>query len=150
MSGGTITSANASITLVIPGLYTSPQQLQGFTADDITEIEEIEAAINVMGIDGFLSSGFVYAMIPQRIALMPDSSSIPIFDNWYQYELSVVEKVRASGILTYTSINTRYTMTKGSLTRISPATSARRTLSPRQWTIVWESVSPAPIGAAAA
>ena len=48
-SNPTLTSANADITLAIPGIFTSPQQILGFSADNIYEIIN---QINVKKVDG--------------------------------------------------------------------------------------------------
>ncbi|MGA1801484.1 phage tail fiber protein [Rhizobium sp. HT1-10] len=67
-----ITSANAIITLTIPGLFNTPVQLQGFSADNIYESEVQEIAETSMGVDGKLSAGYVFNPINQTfMAIIP-------------------------------------------------------------------------------
>ena len=54
---GTITGASAVIMLSVPGLFSTPQQLQGFATDDIFDTAAIASAETLMGVDGNLSGG---------------------------------------------------------------------------------------------
>ena len=56
---GTITGSSAIVMLSIPGLFTQPQQLQGFDMDDVFDTDQIASVETKMGVDGRLSGGFV-------------------------------------------------------------------------------------------
>jgi hypothetical protein len=137
---GSITSANSVLILTIPGLFSAPQQIQGFSADDIYDIDDIAVSENIMGIDGILSSGFVYTPVPQNIMLQADSASNIIFETWYQAELQLIDKYRCTGSITLNSTGRKYSMNQGSLTTLHVAPSAGKTLKPRKYNIVWQSV----------
>jgi hypothetical protein len=64
---GSITAANAIFQLYIPAVFSAPQQLQGFAADDIFDTENQELVQTQMGVDGLLSGGFVFIETKQTI-----------------------------------------------------------------------------------
>jgi hypothetical protein len=141
----TITSPNAALFLSISGLYSIPQQIQGFAADDITDFAEVNSSEIVMGVDGKLSGGFVYMPIPQGIALQADSDSNDLFDTWYASQQAAGELFVATGILRLPSVTKTYTMTRGFLTTYKAAPDVKKTLQPRKYTITWQTVLVAPI-----
>lgn len=137
-----ITSANAVFMLSIPSLYVVPQQLQGFSADDIFSTDPLESAEVSMGVDGHLAAGFVYVPIKQNIMLMADSASNDIFDNWWTAQQQIKDLYFANALVTLTSISKKYTMTRGVLTTFPPLPDAGKTLKMRRFGITWESVAP--------
>lgn len=139
-----LTAANAIITLTVPNVFDTPQQLQQFAADDIFSSAQIEAGEGSMGVDGNYSAGFVFKEVPQEYTLQADSASIAIFDEWYAYEQANVLKVKASGLTVLTSVGTRWVMTNGFLMMINPIVSAGKILKPRKWEIRWGRVTPQP------
>jgi hypothetical protein len=137
-----ITSANAVIILNLPGVFSSPQQIQQFSADDIFGIEEIEAAETAMGVDGTLTGGFINVPTPQTITLMADSPSGFFFDQWFAQQKAQQDTFTASGTVTLRSIGTKFTMVNGFLRRYKPAPDAKKTLQARRFTIEWQSALP--------
>ena len=79
----TITAANAVFMLSVESLFPSPQQLQGFAADDVFSHALVAPVETLMGVDGFLSGGWTPQPKVQTIALQADSPSTYIFDTWY-------------------------------------------------------------------
>ena len=71
----TITGANAVFTLAIAGVFSTPQQVQGFASDDSFAVQAIRRAEVLMGVDGVLSGGKVFMPIPQSVMLQADSIS---------------------------------------------------------------------------
>jgi hypothetical protein len=138
-----ITSANAVLMFAITGLYDSPQRLQGFAADDIYTVDNIPSAEAIMGVDGILSAGFVYAPIPQTIALQADSISNSLFEHWVQAQKFAREAYLAQATIVLLGIARKYSMVNGALTSHPAMPTAARTLQPRRYTITWESVEPA-------
>ena len=136
----TITSANSIFTLAIIGLFDSPQRLQGFAADDICDTESVESAETVMGVDGILVAGVVYAPIKQTVMLQADSESTLLFDEWRRVEQSERVKYYATGVITFPSLNAVYTCTRGVLTHYSPISDAKKVLQPRKFGITWQSI----------
>lgn len=138
-----ITSANSIYMLAIVGLFDSPQQLQGFAADDIFTTEDLQSTEGIMGVDGFLSGGFVFMPILQSIALQADSLSNEIFDQWYNAQQTARDVFYANATISLTSLGKKYTMTKGLLTRYKPMPDAAKTLTPRRFGVTWQSVNAA-------
>lgn len=63
MNNNTLTAANSIITISIADLYPVAQRLQGFAADNITDIDSSNSVETSMGVDGRLSGGFILSLI---------------------------------------------------------------------------------------
>lgn len=142
-----LTAANAVITLSITGLFPVPQQLQGFSADNIYDVGQQDQVETAMGVDGKLSGGFVFQHVEQAFLLQSDSESNAIFEQWAQVQRQVKDVYVANGQTTLPSVRRVYVSTKGYLTAMPPMPQAARILQPRRYVIRWESVVPQPIGA---
>jgi len=140
---GAITSANAVYTLTITDLFNSPQQLQGFSADDIFNTETLKSAEVVMGLDGTLSGGFVYVPIVQSVTLQADSASNAVFDQWWTQSQSSLNPFIATGYVSLPSLGTKWNMTRGFLTGYMPIPDAKKLLQPRKFEITWNTIQPA-------
>jgi len=141
----TITSANCVFMLSISGVFNTPQQLQGFAADDIFTTPAVTPVETLMGVDGVLSGGWTPVPVPQTISLQADSSSSIIFDSWAEAQISAGDVYVANGSVRLNSISSLYTMVNGFLTSYMPIPDARKILQPRRFTITWQKVIPTPI-----
>jgi len=141
----TITSANAILMLSINNLFSAPQQLQGFAAEDIFDVDDIETAETLMGVDGKLSAGFVFVPVKQGFMLQADSDSITLFEAWYAAEKAVKDKYFANGVAHFNSIGRSYVMTNGVLSGYKPMADGKKVLQPRKFSITWESVVGVPV-----
>lgn len=142
---GSITSANAVLTLAQPILFPVPVQLQGFAADDVYDIDQIKSVETVMGVDGILSGGFVYVEVMQNITLQADSASNDFFDTLWAQMQAAQDIYPISGLVILPSILTKFAMRNGFLTGYKPAPDAKKTLQPRKYQITWNSIAPAPL-----
>lgn len=140
-----ITSSNAIITLTIPGLFAVPQQLQGFSADNVYDMGDQEIVQTSMGVDGLLSGGYVNNPIEQSFTLQSDSPSNVIFEVWASTQRQAKDIYVANGETRLPSLNRSYVSTKGYLISLPPAPSAGRILAPRRYVIRWERVTSTPI-----
>jgi hypothetical protein len=140
----TLTAANAIIMLGVIGLYDTPRRLQGFSADDVSDLDALAVGEGSMGVDGRLSAGFVFNPINQNITLQADSLSNDFFENWQQAERTQREKYVAFGTILIRSTGKRYTMTRGFLMSSSLMPAIRKTLQPRRYSMTWENVSSGP------
>lgn len=145
MASPSITSVNSIYMLAITGLYTVPQQLQGFSADDIFDTGEINSAEVVMGLDGKIAAGYVPVAIVQNITLLANSDSNALFEAWWASQRAAQELYFATGIIRMPSVKRSYALTNGVLTGYSPMSDAKKTLQPRKYTITWESALAAPL-----
>jgi hypothetical protein len=140
-----ITSANAIYTLQVANLFTTPIQLQQFSADNVFGTEPLASAETSMGIDGNLSAGFVYVPVVQSVELQADSASNDLFDQWWQAMQIAQAIFPAQGLVTLLSIGKKWTLRNGVLTTFPPIPDAQKILRPRRFGITWERVSPSPI-----
>jgi hypothetical protein len=140
---GDISAANASITLVIPPLFTTPQTLIGFQVDDVYDLDEIESVETLMGVDGVLSGGWVWKPQPQRIMLQADSPSNRVFDVWYSQMAATGNTYPATGIIRLPQIGLKMIQAVGRLTGYK-LPGAKRLIQPRTYRLTWQSVLPAP------
>lgn len=140
-----ITSANALLMLGVTGLFPTPQKIQGFATDDIFDTEALEVGETLMGVDGFLSGGFVYNPVVQGFSLMADSPSAKFFDDWVAAERIINDKYTAFGTIYLQATSRKYAMTKGFLVTAPVLPDAKKVLQPRKFTIRWERVLPAPV-----
>ena len=141
-----ITSANAVFMLTIPSVLPIPQQIQGFAADDIFDFDDVDATDIVMGVDGILSGGMIFAPKPQNISLQADSASIALFDAWYNAQQAATAVFPAQGLVTLTSVGKSFALITGFLSRYKPVPDAKKILQPQKFRITWQSVLPVPIG----
>lgn len=135
-----LTSANAIITITIPGLYNSPQQLQGFAADNVYDMASLEVTQTAMGVDGYLSGGMVFNPIEQTFDLQADSASNAIFEFWAASQIQSKDVYVANGVTTLPSLSKSYISTRGFLISLPPAPAAAKILQPRRYMIRWQSI----------
>lgn len=141
-----ITGANAIIMLSIAGLFTTPQQLQGFAADDIFDTDSLESTETMMGVDGKLSAGFVFVPVKQNYSLQADSPSNRLFELWWATQQSARDVFRANGVVMLNAVGSKWTMRNGALTSFSPIPAVKKLIQPRKYTITWESALPSLTG----
>lgn len=139
-----ITAANAVLTLAIAQLFPIPQQLQGFATDDVYDVPTIKSVEVLMGVDGVLSAGFIYAEVPQDIHLQADSPSNAIFDTWWSQMQAARDVYEASGLILLPGLKSKFQQTRGFLTGYKPVPAGKRVLQPRTYQITWERIAPAP------
>lgn len=136
-----ITSANAVVTLTIPGVYNTGQKLQGFSAEDIFGMDAIDPAEISMGVDGNLSAAFIFVPTKQGIHLQADSASNKIFEDWRAAEVAAVEKLPCSMIVVLPSVKRTYACVTGYMTSYPPIADAKKSLQPRKYEITWNTVT---------
>jgi hypothetical protein len=136
----TITAANSVFQLAITGLFSIPQQIQGFAADAAFVTDAVERKEIVFGVDGKMSAGYVFAPTVMTISIMPDSPSLLVFDAWQAAEQVAREVYTASAVVVLPAINRKYALTNGVLSSAPPIVSVNRTLAPQQFRITWQSV----------
>ena len=139
-----LTAANAVITLTIPGVFGRPQQLKQFAVDDVADVDTLTVAETAMGVDGFLSGGYVYNAVKYVYTLQANSPSNFIFDQWKAAQDAQQDTFAANGLLSLKSLGTKWTWTNGFLTEYKPAPDVKKILQPRKFQITWERVAPQP------
>lgn len=140
---GDITSANAVFTLTIPGVFSAPQQLQGFDVDSAFDVEAVDTAETKIGVDGQGSGGLIFNMVPMTVHIQADSASVLIFETWLSAQKGVLQIFPASGSIIMPSIGRKYTLSQGYLKRPQQMSSAQRVLAARPFVIDWTTINPA-------
>lgn len=139
---GDITGANAVFMISITDLYPAPVQLQGFAADDVFDTDPLESAEVLMGVDGFLSAGFVFVPVKQNITLQADSASNLIFDAWWTANQTSQSVFFANGFIQLQNISTQWAMVNGVLTTYPPTPAVKKLLQPRRYAVTWQGITP--------
>jgi len=140
-----ITSVTACLFLIIPGVYATPQRIQGFSTDDMFDLDARPLAETRMGVDGRLSSGYTHHPRKMKIKLEADSDSQSVFDNWAAAQDTLLDVIHAYGTVVLEANGTEYLLTKGALTSYPDMPGAKKTLQPQTYEITWESVTKAGI-----
>lgn len=137
----TITSANSVFSITVAGLFPVPQQLHGYSADRAWESENVALAETIMGIDGVLSSGFIYSPYPQNISLQADSSSRQIFQQIAAAMKAAKDsRFLISGTIDLPSTGESFICTRGTLVDFKPLPDAGKVLQAMSFKIVWQSI----------
>ena len=140
-----ITSADAVLTLNQPTLFPNgPQTLSQFSVDDIYDTDSIKSIEALMGVDGFLSFGFVFVPVMQNYTLQADSGSISFFERIFSQQQAAKTIYPVSGTIILPSLGKKYIMTNGALSGYKPAPDAKRVLQPMKFQCTWQTVLPAP------
>lgn len=135
-----ITSANSVLMIGVTGLYTVPQQLQGFGADDMYSMEAVENKEVVLGADGVMSAGWIPQIKTMSVTLQADSASNDFFEAWYAAEEAAQDAYFAFGVVTQPAVSKSYTLTRGVLSNYTPLAEAKKVLQPRKFQIKWNVV----------
>ena len=141
MADTTITSANSVFTIVIPGLFPAPVQLQGYASDKAFTSEAIDLAEVQMGVDGRMTAGFTPNPTKQTVTLQADSPSKDIFTALIQAMKTAREVFYISGSIALPSTGESFTLTRGILTNTKQIPDAQKVLQPMDFQITWESVN---------
>lgn len=139
-----LTAANAVITIAVTGLFPTPQQLQGFSADNVYDMADQTITETSMGVDGILSGGMVFNPVEQTFVLQADSSSCELFERWAAAQRQIKDVYTANGFTILPSLGKKYTSTKGFLVTLPPLPAAARITQPRRFAIRWQSVLATP------
>lgn len=140
----TTTAADAILYISVDPIFPVAQRIQGFSADDVTNMDQVVQTETSMGVDGRLSAGWTPAAITQNFVLQADSLSNDFFDTWQQLQQQGRTAYVATGSLIYPSTGKKYAMTRGFLNGLKVFPDAKRTLQARPFSIIWERVTLAP------
>jgi hypothetical protein len=140
-----ITAANAQLSFSQAILFPSPVLMSGFAVDDIYDIAQRQVIEELMGADGTLSFGFIFTPTVQNITLQADSPSNAFFDTIAQQQIAAKDVYPLNGVIRLPGISTMWNMLNGALRNYAPAPDGKRTLTPRRYTVTWNTVFPAPM-----
>lgn len=134
---GKLTSANATILLVVADLYPSGVQIEGFSTDQILTGEDITIAETRMGVDGRLSAG--YTPTPKNVVLSVEASSpsLEVLQNLYQIMESERSQPECSMTIDIPSLDQVISLTQGCLTKARPMPDLKKMLDATSWTFTF-------------
>jgi tail fiber protein gp32 len=142
---GTITSANSSIVLSVPGVFPTDIVLQGYATDDEFTHDSVDITETRMGVDGILSGGFTPNPKSITIAFQADSPSIAAFDAWGSAQEAAKEAFPSTVVVALPSVGKQYTCNVGWLRGFKKLPDAKKVLEPQQYRIEFQDIQPAPI-----
>lgn len=130
---GDITSANATLILIVDGLFPAGINLQQFATDQSYSQDELTIAEDRMGVDGGLVAGWIPSIKSVTIMLEASSPSYQALAQLFRaserkrgiYECTLVASVP--------SIGKTFTWTKGVLKSGTPVPAAKKILDPTTW-----------------
>lgn len=138
----TITSANASLFITVPGLYDSPVKIENYSTDAMVSAAQVNPVVAEMGVDGHLSVGYTPTPKEITITLAADSKSRPVFDDWQAYQDAAREVYVCSAQFIVPGIGKTFTGLRGALTAAQPMPNAAKTLQAPAYNITFESWTP--------
>ena len=142
MAETTITSANSVVTITVPGLFPSPVQLQGFSAERAWNSDQQDLAETQMGVDGRMTAGYVPNVVKQTFSLQADSPSKSIFKAIALAMMAVQDVYYIQMDISLPSTGENFVGVKGVLQNYKAIPDAAKVLQPMDFAIVWESLKP--------
>ena len=145
VTGGasTITSANSAVTLTVPGLFSTPVQLQGYSTDKAWDTAAQVVTETQIGVDGRKTAGLVYNAVKQTFSFQADSPSVQIFEAIFAAQRAARDVYYLSATIDLPATGQSYVCNKGTLEDYNSVASAAKVLTMREFAINWESVQPA-------
>jgi hypothetical protein len=139
-----MTVADAVFILSVPDLGIT-ENVQGWTTDDFLGNALAPSGEERMGIDGFMSMGYIHSPRSMTIHLEATSLSIDAFSAWAKAEEDQQAKYAANATLTLKATGKSYTYTRGMLKEPVFAPDLKKTIQPSKYTIVWQKISETPV-----
>jgi hypothetical protein len=133
----TITSANSGYILVIPGVFPSGVQLQGYRVDEAFDTEAVDAIETQIGVDGTGVGGWIPREIPQTVTLLGSSPSNDVFEQWQAAQDAIQEVIYASGVIRLPSLSKQFSMARGVFKRPKPIADVKKVIQPQAHVITW-------------
>ena len=137
----TITSANSVFTIVVPGLFQAPVQMQGYAVDKAFAADALPLAETQMGVDGRMTGGYTPSITRMTVSLQADSPSRFIFTTMTQAIKTAREIFYITGEIVLPSTGEKYALTRGILVTTKQFPDAQKVLAPVDYVIDWESVN---------
>ena len=125
----TLTTANSSATLTVPGVFPAPRNIEGYAVDAAFMVDAIEIAQTMMGVDARMSHGYVPSIKRVTFTLMPTSPSIQLFELWYAANETLRESMPATAlVITVPSMERTYSLLKCVFVNHKPFPDAKKLL----------------------
>ncbi len=142
-AASTITSANSVVTITVPGLFNTPVQLQGYSADKAWDTAAVVTTETQIGVDGRKTAGLVFNPVKQTFAFQADSPSVNIFEAIYAAQRAALNVYYIYATIDLPSTGQAYVCIKGTLEDYNSVASAGKVLQMREYGINWSDIQPA-------
>ena len=129
-----ITSANASLVLIVDTFFPAGALLQHFSTDSMFELSEVTVTEDRMGVDGNLAAGWIPSIKTVKVDLEAGSPSMWFMDMLARAMESNRTIYKCTLIATIPSIRKIYTWTGGVLKTGTMVNNAKKVLDPTSWT----------------
>lgn len=138
---GDITSANATLILIVDSLFPAGVELQQFATDQSYSQDELAIAETRMGVDGNFVAGWVPSVKPVTVMLEATSPSYTAMATLYQACEMRRGIYQCSLVATVPSIHQVFTWSNGVLKSGTPVPSAKKVLDPTTWKFEFAALS---------
>ena len=144
ITGGesTITSANSVVTITVQGLFNTPVQLFGYSADKAWDTSSVTLTETQIGVDGRKTAGFIYNAIKQTFSFQADSPSVQVFESIYAAMRAARDVYYIAATIDLPATGQSYVCNKGTLEDYNAVPSAGKVLTAREFSINWGSIQP--------
>lgn len=140
-----ITSANSTLFLGVTNFFAVPQQVAGFTNDDMYSMAAVDTKEVTIGADGILSAGYIPQIKILEITLQADSPSNTLFESVYAAEEAARTPFFFFGNINQPAVSRNYTLTNGVMKNYKPLADGKKVLQPRRFEIHFQVAIGAPI-----
>ena len=142
VTGGasTITSANSVVTFTVPGLFNTPVQLQGYSADKAWDTAAVVVTETQIGVDGRKTAGLVFNPVKQTYAFQADSPSVGIFEAIQAAQRAAKDVYYINATIDLPATGQSYVCNKGTLEDYNSVASAGKVLTMREFGVSWGSI----------
>ena len=130
---GDITSANATLVLIVDALFPVGVELQQFATDQSYSQDELTIAEDRMGVDGNLVAGWIPSIKPVTVMLEATSPSYEALAMLFRACEMKRGLYQCSLVATVPSIRKIFTWSRGILKSGTPVPSAKKDLDPTTW-----------------
>lgn len=141
----TITGANSSFWLRVPGVFLTPQLIQGYAADDAFTQEAFDLTETRMGADGILSGGYIPSPKRLSVMLMPNSVALDSFLIWKASMEAAKETFPGGAVIAYPSISKAFTFGNMFFKNTAAMPSFKKVLEPVVAVLEYQDLTSAPI-----
>lgn len=139
----TLTVANSAFTLIVPAVFAVPVPMQGYSADDAFDAENVAPSEVLMGVDANLSGGYVPYPVKLKFILQADSLSNYYMDAWRQAMDAAKDTFPANATIVAPSLGKIWTFTKGFLTGAMPMPAGKKLFQPQPYEITFQGIAAA-------
>lgn len=129
-----ITSANASLVLVVDTIIPAGVQLEHFSTDQAFSLSEVTVVEDRMGVDGHLAAGWIPSIKTVQVSLEAASPSLWFLDMLARAMENNRTIYDCTLVATIPSIRKVYTWSKGVLKSGTLVSNAKKVLDPTTWT----------------